>query len=99
MLKVLGPLGVTNERLDEVSDYYRYRREAGELWRHVPAEAYARVKGGKVIGFVVTKGGAGYSSVPEVHVAGFPDVKARAVILYGKELGTNGSIKQIALPQ
>lgn len=95
LLKVLGPVGVTNERLDEVSDYYRYRREAGELWRHVPAEAYARVREGKVVGYVVTKGGAGYSSAPEVHVAGFPDVKAAAVISYGKDLGTNGAVKEI----
>src|SRR5262245_38839813 len=29
LLKVLGPLGVTNDRLDEVSDYYRYRPEKG----------------------------------------------------------------------
>src|SRR5436190_8396245 len=27
LLKVLKPYGITNERLDEVSDYYRYRPE------------------------------------------------------------------------
>src|SRR4051794_40101505 len=32
LLKALGPYKVTNDRLDEVSDYYRYRPEKGELW-------------------------------------------------------------------
>src|SRR5690606_8516516 len=32
LLKVLAPHGVTNARLDEVSDYYRYHPERGELW-------------------------------------------------------------------
>jgi hypothetical protein len=31
LMRVLGPLGVTNDRLDEASDYYRYRPQAGEL--------------------------------------------------------------------
>ncbi len=97
LMTVLGPLGVTNDRLDEVSNYYRYRREAGELWKHVPAEGYARVKEGKIVGFVVTKSGAGYSSVPEVHVAGFAGARATAVVDYGKDLGTNGSIMDITL--
>ncbi len=97
LMKVLEPLGVTNDRLDEVSNYYRYNRGAGDLWKHVPAEAYARVKDGKVIGFVVMNAGAGYSSVPEVHVAGFPELKATAVILYGKDLATNGAVVEIAL--
>src|SRR6185503_1032034 len=41
LLKVLGPLGVTNERLDEVSDFYRYQPQRGDLWRHTPAKAFA----------------------------------------------------------
>src|SRR3954463_9907160 len=32
LMKVLGPYKVTNDRLDEVSDYYRYRPQASELW-------------------------------------------------------------------
>src|SRR5262245_39767650 len=32
LLRVLGPHGVTNERLDEVSDYYRFQPQRGELW-------------------------------------------------------------------
>src|SRR3954468_3700422 len=36
LLKVLAPYHVSNERLDEVSDYYRYRPEKGELWPTKP---------------------------------------------------------------
>src|SRR6476620_10797851 len=32
LLGALSKYGVTNERLDEVSNYYRYRRDHGELW-------------------------------------------------------------------
>ena len=74
LLKVLGPLGVTNERLDEVSNYYRYNRQRGEMWRHAPAEAYATVQGGKVVGFTITKAGSGYSSAPEISIPGFGTV-------------------------
>src|SRR4051812_2782238 len=41
LMKVLAPLGVTNERLDEVSNFYRYRPQSGELWRVAPARAHA----------------------------------------------------------
>src|SRR5690348_5443743 len=48
LLKVLGPYNVTNERLDEVSDYYRYRPEKGELWPTKPAKAEAIIEDGKL---------------------------------------------------
>src|ERR1700733_12914387 len=32
LMAALSPYGVTNERLDQVSNYYRYRRDKGELW-------------------------------------------------------------------
>src|SRR5438046_5515780 len=34
LMRVLQPHGVTNERLDEVSNYYRFRPQNGELWKH-----------------------------------------------------------------
>ena len=43
----LGRLGVTNERLDEVSDYYRYQPQRGQLWRTRSAKGYAPVEDGK----------------------------------------------------
>src|SRR5436309_3576180 len=48
LLKVLAPHGVTNERLDEVSDYYRFRPDRGELWPTTAAKAHAIVAGGKI---------------------------------------------------
>ena len=55
MMKVLAPLGVTNERLDEVADDYRFRPQEGELWPTKPAKGYAVVEGAKVKQLVVTR--------------------------------------------
>jgi hypothetical protein len=96
LLKALGPYGVTNDRLDEVSDYYRYVQRRGQLWPTKPAATYAEVKGGKIVRFVVTKGGAGYSSPPSVSVPGF-DVEAKVELSFGKKLETNGSVAAITL--
>src|SRR5262245_48263063 len=60
LMKVLGPLKVTNERLDEVSNYYRFRPQKNELWPTKPAEAYAVIEDGELKKVVVTKPGAGY---------------------------------------
>src|SRR3954451_20959339 len=64
LMKVLGPYKVTNDRLDEVSDYYRYRPQASELWPTKPAKAYSIVDGGRIKKVIVTEPGAGYSSPP-----------------------------------
>src|SRR5688572_10886822 len=48
LMAALSPHGVTNERLDEVSNYYRYR-PGRELWKHRVAKAFARVKDGAVV--------------------------------------------------
>src|SRR5271154_2999877 len=96
LMDALGPHGVTNDRLDEVSNYYRYVRSRGEMWRTKPAAAYAEVKDGKIVRFVVTKGGAGYSSPPTVSVPGF-DVPAKVELSFGKKLETNGAVKAITL--
>src|SRR6476646_5723851 len=39
--RALKPHGVTNGRLDEVFDYYRYKPGKGKLWKTTPAKAYA----------------------------------------------------------
>src|SRR3954462_1128971 len=52
LMKALGPLGVTNERMDEVANYYRFRPQNGELWPTKPAVAYAVVENGKIKKFV-----------------------------------------------
>ena len=92
LLAGLSPYGVTNERLDTVSNYYRYDRRRGGLWPTQPATAYALVRGGKVTGFVVTNGGSGYSSPPTVVVPGFGGSSASVKLSFSKQFETNGSV-------
>jgi hypothetical protein len=97
LLRVLGPYGVTNERLDEVSNYYRYNRQRGELWRTNDASVYALLKNGKITGFEVTEGGSGYSSPPTISLPEGPAIDAQVSLTFGKEFESNGSITSIAL--
>ncbi len=99
LLKALGKHGVTNERLDAVSDYYRYVPGRGELWTNRPAQAVALVKDGKVIGYEILDGGSGYSSPPEVTVPKIKNAKAAVKLSFGKDLETNGSISAITVPK
>src|SRR4051812_7234034 len=64
LMKVLGPLGVTNERMDEVANYYRFRPQEGELWPTKEAKGHAVVEDGRVKSVVVTDPGAGYNTPP-----------------------------------
>jgi hypothetical protein len=95
LLSRLAPYGVTNDRLDEVSNYYRYRRESGQLWRHVDAEGFATVAGSKILSITITKPGAGYSSPPMISLQTGLTVFPMAIVSYGKNLATNGSIAKI----
>nr|MDQ2730055.1 hypothetical protein [Armatimonadota bacterium] len=95
LLAALSRYGVTNERLDIVSNYYRYNRSRGEMWPTVPAVAYALVKDGTVVRFAVTKGGAGYSSPPTVTIPGVNNVVAKAQLLFSQSSNTNGSVAAI----
>jgi hypothetical protein len=95
LLKVLGPHGVTNDRLDEVSNYYRYRPQNGELWKHTDAKARAVVENGKIKEIVVTEPGSGYTTSPKVTVKGFEKTEFIVTLLFDKDLKKNGSIKSI----
>ena len=97
LLAVLAPYGITNDQLDRVSDFYRYRPQSGELWRHSDAEGYAIVVKGKVTGFRITKPGYGYSSVPAVSVPGFENLRLKVEVLYSTKSDTNGSLKSIVI--
>jgi hypothetical protein len=66
LLKVLGPHGITNDRLDEVSNFYRYRPQNGELWQHKEAQAHALIENGQITKIVITDPGFGYSTPPKV---------------------------------
>ena len=99
LLDGLSPYGVTNERLDEVSNYYRYRRSDGEIWRHMDATAYATMRNGEVVSVTITNPGAGYSSPPRISIPGIDQVRFKAILSFGTDLATNGSIKEIKLKQ
>ncbi|RTE09988.1 hypothetical protein [Paenibacillus whitsoniae] len=98
MLRVLAPYGITNDRLDEVSNFYRYNGRDGALWQHTLATATPIVTDGKVTGATITNPGSGYTSAPTVTITG-PDgtVTAKASVAYTQDFTTNGSLTTIAL--
>jgi hypothetical protein len=95
LMKVLGPLRVTNERMDEVAKYYRFRPQNGELWPTKPANAYAVVDDGKIKKIVITDPGSGYSSPPKVSVKGFEKVPLEAKLKLDTDLKKNGGIASV----
>jgi hypothetical protein len=97
LMNALARYGVTNERLDTVSNYYRYNGRRGETWRHREAAAYATVRDGKVIGFTITDPGAGYSSSPRVSLQGREQPGVRATLAFGSDFEKNGSISALTL--
>lgn len=96
LLSVLGPLGISNDQLDDVSDHYRYNGSAGESWPLRPATATAEVTDGVVTGITITDPGVGYTSTPTITVSGAA-VTATATVSYGTDLDTNGSLAAITL--
>jgi hypothetical protein len=98
LLKVLGPYGITNDRLDEVSNFYRYNGKKTATWQKTSATATAIVTDGVVTGVTITNAGAGYSSTPTVTITGpTGTVTAKAVVTYTQDFATNGSITSITL--
>lgn len=97
LMKVLRPHGITNERLDEVSNYYRYRPQNGELWTTSNPKAHAVMESGKIKKIVVTEGGSGFSSAPTATIQGLKDVSLKVTVQYGTELKKNGAISAIEI--
>ncbi|QDT65753.1 hypothetical protein [Calycomorphotria hydatis] len=95
LMEALGPHGITNERLDEVSNYYRYVRSRGELWPTEPALVYALIEDGKIVGFEIINGGSGYSSPPVAVVPGWETQPLQVELAYGDTFETNGSVQSI----
>jgi hypothetical protein len=94
LMKVLKPHGITNDRLDEVSNYYRFRPQNGELWPTTAAKAHAVVEGGKIKKIVVTDPGSGYCSTPTASVQGMNST-LKVTLKYSTELKKNGGIDAI----
>ncbi len=97
LLKVLKPHGVTNERLDEVSNYYRYQPQRGDLWKTTAAKAHAVVEDGKIKQIVVTEPGSGYSSPPKATVQGLEKVPLKVTLQFSKELTKNGAVGAVEI--
>jgi hypothetical protein len=96
LMDVLGPYGVTNDYLDEVSNYYRYNGSAGETWPHVSATVEVIIVDGVITGFEITNGGSGYSSVPLITLLN-SNQTAIATLSFTNDFSTNGSITAITL--
>lgn len=97
LMEALGPHGITNDRLDEVSNRYRYRPGRGRLWTHRPATAVARIEGDRVVGFEITDPGYGYTTPPTITVVGHPDVRAIATIAFDPDFTRNGRLATLSL--
>ena len=97
LMSALSRYGFTNERLDTVSNYYRYVRSRNELWPVKPAVAYAVVENGVVTRYVVTSGGSGYSSAPVVTVPGVPGANGKAQLSFSAAFDKNGAVSFIAV--
>ncbi len=97
LMEALGKYGITNERLDEVSNYYRYRPEAGETWPHREARAKALIKDGRVTGIEIADPGHGYMTAPTVSIAGYRDVEVKAEIEFGKDFARNGRVTKLTI--
>jgi hypothetical protein len=98
LLRVLAPYGITNERLDQVSNFYRYMGSAGQTWKQTLATVRATVVAGRVTRLTVVHPGAGYSSTPTITITGATGtVRATATVRFATDLATNGSLSAVAL--
>lgn len=96
LMNALGKYGIDNDRLDTVSNYYRYVRSRNELWTHTPAAANALVKNGVLVGFEIVHAGSGYTTPPTVSIPNLNATNVKIKLAFGKNLPTNGSISSIA---
>ncbi len=97
LLRGLEPYGVNNDRLDTVSNFYRYNGSRGQMWRNTPATAYATVRNGVVTTVTVINPGTGYSSEPKLSIPGMERVELKTTLSFGQDFEKNGSIKEITL--
>src|SRR4051812_18633565 len=97
LMRGLSPYGVTNDRLDTVSNFYRYNGSRGQMWRNTPAAAYAIVKDGVITGISITDAGAGYTTEPRATIEGMKGIELKVTLTFGADFKQNGSIKEIAV--
>jgi Spy/CpxP family protein refolding chaperone len=99
LMSRLAQYGVTDERLNMVSNFYRYPPGSRNLWRNKPASANALVKDGAVVGYEITDGGYGYTTPPTVRVPGMDGVMAKVQLSYGKDFESNGTVSAITIAE
>ncbi|MDR3406860.1 MAG: hypothetical protein P4L99_30525 [Chthoniobacter sp.] len=97
LMSALGKYGVTNDRLDTVSNRYRYVRSHNEMWPTAPAVANALVQNGVVTGYEIVSGGFGYSSPPTVSVPNVKTAPAKVELSFTKDFETNGAVSKITV--
>ena len=97
LMSVLAKYGITNDRLDTVSNRYRYVRSHGEMWPAKDAAANAIVQNGVVTGYEIVSGGYGYSSAPTASVPNVKAAPAKVELSFGKDFEANGSVSKIAV--
>jgi hypothetical protein len=97
LLAVLAPYGVTNERLDEVSNHYRFQGSKGETWPQEAATATAVVRDGRVVSVTLVDGGSGYTSTPRITVPGVPGATIRVTLHHGTDFAANGAIERLTV--
>jgi len=97
LMTALGKHGVNNERLDEVSNYYRYPPGSRELWKNTPAKANALVQNGVVVGYELIDGGAGYTTAPIASVPSVQGPAPKVELAFGKKFEKNGSVSAITV--
>ena len=97
LMNALGKFGVTNDRLNTVSNFYRYPPGSRNLWKNKPATANALVKDGAIVGYEITSGGCGYTTAPTVSVPGMEGATAKVEISYGKDMEANGAVSAITI--
>jgi len=95
LMNALGKLGISNDRLNTVSNFYRYAAWEGGIWKNKPATANALVKDGVIVGYEITSGGYGYTTPPTVTTPGVKGAPAKAELSFGKDFETNGAVSAI----
>jgi hypothetical protein len=98
LMSVLGKYGITNDRLDEVSNRYRYVKSHGQMWPTKEAVANALVQNGVITGYEIISGGFGYSSPPTVTVPNIKGQAPKVELAFGKDFEANGSVSAITVP-
>lgn len=98
LLDALREHGVTNEQLDKVSDFYRYRPQAGEIWEHRMPKAKATVRNKQVQKIVVSDAGFGLNSIPTATIHGYEKIPLKVELKQSTDLDKNGSVKVIRYP-